>query len=207
MAGRRTKMFKRVSSVLGALALLLVVGCSKAPETEMTATNDALQAAVQVEAEKYAPAEYQMAMDTLNAAKAAMEEQNSKFALFRSYDNTRKLLATSQQLANEAATKAVAEKERVHTEVMGMMSKVDTLIAQASKALKSAPVGKGTKADLELIKNDLAAVQATQAEAVNDFNNGDFLTAKAKFQAVVTKTESIISELAAAKAKTSKSKL
>jgi hypothetical protein len=197
-------MFKRVASILVALALLLVVGCSKAPEAEITTANDAVQAAVQAEAEKYASAEYQMAMDTLKAAKAAVEEQNSKFALFRSYDKAKQLFVASQQLANDAVTKAQAEKERVRNEVTLMMSRVDTLIIKANEALKNAPRGKGSKADLELIKNDLAAVQTAQTEAVNDFNNGDFLTAKTKFEAVVSRTESIIAEIQAAKSKTTK---
>jgi hypothetical protein len=197
-------MFKHVISISVALTLLMVIGCSKVPETELTATDNAIQAAVKAEADKYAPAEYQMAMDTLNAAKAAIEEQKSKFALFRSYDKSRKLLEASQKFADDAAAQAVTGKEQVQKEVTAMMAQADTLITKAGTALKNAPRGKGSNADLALIKNDLAAAQATQTDAVNDFKNGDFLSAKAKFQAAITKAENIINEIGTAKSRTSK---
>ncbi len=63
-------MFKRVTLALLALMLLVVVGCSKAPEAEMTAASAAFDAARAAEAEGYVPDAFRMAQDTLNAAQA-----------------------------------------------------------------------------------------------------------------------------------------
>ena len=194
-------MFKRVSIILAALALFLVAGCSKAPEAEMQNADTAVQAAVTAEAEQYAPQSYQIAMDTLNAAKAAKTEQDSKFALFRSYGKSKQMFIAAQALSEKATTDAQAEKERVRQEVMGMMTQVQAVIDNATVALAKAPRGKGSKADIELIKADLDAVNSGFAAAKADFDGGKFLAAKAKFEAVANKAQGIIAQIEAAKAK------
>lgn len=194
-------MFKRVSIILAALALFLVAGCSKAPEAEMQNADTAMQSAVTAEAEQYAPQSYQIAMDTLNAAKAAKTEQDSKFALFRSYGKSKQMFIAAQALSEKATTDAQAEKERVRQEVMGMMTQVQAVIDSATVALAKAPRGKGSKADIELIKADLDAVNSGFAAAKADFDGGKFLAAKAKFEAVANKAQGIIAQIEAAKAK------
>ncbi len=194
-------MFKRISIILAALALFLVAGCSKAPEAEMQNADTAMQAAVTAEAEQYAPQSYQIAMDTLNAAKAAKTEQDSKFALFRSYGKSKQMFIAAQALSEKATTDAQAEKERVRQEVMGMMTQVQAVIDSATVALAKAPRGKGSKADIELIKADLDAVNNGFAAAKADFDGGKFLAAKAKFEAVANKARGIIGQIEAAKAK------
>jgi hypothetical protein len=194
-------MIKRVSLFLAALALLSVIGCSKAPEVEMQNSQTAMQAAAGSEAEQYAPQAYQMAMDTLNAAKAAKEEQDSKFALFRSYEKSKNMFIAAQALAEKAKATAEQEKERVRLEVTDLMTKVQAAIDGATKALETAPKGKGSKADIELIKNDLASVNAGFADAKADFDAGKYLVAKTKYEAVMAKAQNIVSEIEAAKAK------
>ncbi len=194
-------MFRAVSLLMAALVTMALIGCSKAPQQEMAASEAAMQAAMQAEADQYAPEAYQMAMDSLNAAKAAVQEQDSKFALFRSYGKSKEMFVSAQGLMEKAATDAVAEKERVRQEVMALMTQADSALAAASKALDSAPRGKGSKADIELIKNDLTAVQATLAEAGNDVTAGKFLTAKAKLESVLSGSQRIITEIEAAKAR------
>jgi hypothetical protein len=194
-------MFKRVSIVLAVIALLLVVGCSKPPETEMQNANNAITAAKTAEAEQYAPDAYRVAMDTLNAANAAKTEQDSKFALFRSYGKSKDMYVVSQALAEKAVTEAQAEKEKVRLAVMDMLTKAQADIDAAQKALDKAPRGKGSKADIEMIKADLAGVNAGYAEAKADFDAGKFLVAKGKLETVMSKAQSIVAEIEAAKAK------
>jgi uncharacterized lipoprotein YajG len=76
-------MLKRVALVMVALALLVFVGCAKPPEAEIQKATSAIDAARMAEAETYAPASFQVAMDTLNAANAAKTEADGKFALFK----------------------------------------------------------------------------------------------------------------------------
>jgi len=194
-------MFKSVSIVLAVVALLLVTGCSKPPEVEMQNAETAIQAAQAVEAEQYAPQAYRVAMDSLTAAKAAKTEQDSKFALFRSYSKAKAMFLSAQAMAEQAKTEAEAEKERVRLEVMDMMTKAQESVDAAAKALEKAPRGKGSKADIEMIKNDLESVMMGFNEAKADFDAGKFLVAKGKLETVMTKSQSIISEIEAAKAK------
>lgn len=194
-------MFKRVSLVFAALAVLLVVGCSKAPEMEMNNATTAMQAAQTSEAEQYAPDAYKMAQDTLAAANAAKTEQDSKFALFRSYGKSKEMFAAAQTLADKAKADADTEKERVRQEVTGMITETQAAIDAATAALAKAPRGKGSKADIEMIKNDLASVTTAFDQAKADFDSGKYLVAKTKLEAVKAKAESITNEIQTAAAR------
>lgn len=194
-------MFKRIVVIVTLLALPLFIGCSKAPETEMQNAQSAMQAAKTAEAEQYAPDAYQMAMDTLNAANAAKQEQDGKFSLFRSYGKSKELFLSAQALSDRAATAAAAEKARVKAEVETLMADTQTLLDNAAKALASAPKGKGSKADIELLKNDLAAANTAFEQAKADMAAEKYLAAKAKFDTVKTKAQGVIDDVAKAKAK------
>jgi hypothetical protein len=194
-------MYRHVSVVLAALALVVLIGCGKPPDTEKQTAEAAMQAAKSAEAEQYAPEAYRLAMDTLNVAQATKQEVDSKFALFRSYGKAKQLFLSAQALADSARAMAQVEKERVRAEVVEMMTTAQTAIDNATRALESAPRGKGSKADIEMIKLDLASVNAGFAEARADLNAEKFLVAKGKLEAVTAKAESIIKEIEAAKAK------
>jgi len=189
----------RIFILIAGLSLILLAGCSKAPEVEMNKAQESMQAAVTAEAEQYAPAAYKVAMDTLNAAKAEEKEQASKFALFRSYGNAKKLYESAQYLAENATTEAAAEKERVMAETQAMITSVKAVLDSAATAIAKAPVGKGNKADIELIKADLNAANGAYEEAVAEFAAGKYLSAQAKLEAVNQKAESLIAEIAKAK--------
>jgi len=194
-------MLKRVSLVLVALALLAIAGCSKPPEAEMQAAQAAIDAARTAEAEQYVPDVFRVSSDTLNAANAAKQEQDSKFALFRSYGKSKEMFIRAKALADNAATEAAAEKERVRVQVEGLITQAQAAIDSASAALAKAPKGKGNKAEIELIKNDLAGLGAQFEEAKNNYTAGKYLVARSKVEAVTQKANSIINEIGMAAAK------
>ncbi|OGC96692.1 MAG: hypothetical protein A2W25_03355 [candidate division Zixibacteria bacterium RBG_16_53_22] len=195
-------MLKRIALIFAALTLLaIMIGCSKAPEAEMQNANAAMEAAKMAEAETYAGELFNAAQDTLNSAMAAKQEQDSKFALFRSYGKAKEGFVAAEQMFNNAATEAAAEKERVRVQVEQMMVEVKAVVDSAVMALQKAPRGKGSKADIELIKTDLAAVQAQLVEAEADFATGKFMAVKSKLEAVAQKARAIIDEIAVASGK------
>lgn len=194
-------MLKRFSLVFIALALLAIAGCSKPPEQEIQAAQAALDAARQAEAEEYVPDAFRVASDSLNAAMAAKQEQDSKFALFRSYGKSKEMFIGAKALAENAATQAAAEKERVRQEVMTMITQAQAAIDTTTAVLAKAPKGKGNKAEIDLIKNDLAGVQAQFEEAKNDFNAGKYKVAKSKVEAVIARANSLVTEIQTAAAK------
>jgi hypothetical protein len=195
-------MTKRVVLALAALLLLaFVAGCSKAPEAEMQQAQAAIDAARTAEAEAYAPASFRTATDTLNAAAAEKTAQDGKFVLFRSYGKSKDMYVRATALSQKAAQDAATEKERVKQEVMGLMTQAKAAIDSATTALEKAPKGKDTKAELELIKNDLSALTPAYTDAEADFNAGKYLTAQTKIEGVMQKAKSISDEIAAAAAK------
>lgn len=197
-------MFTRVSSAIVALALImLVVGCSKAPEVQMKASEEAIQGAQLAEAEQYAPAVYRQALDSLNAAKAEVQKQDSKFSLFRKYGQAEQMLVSSQRLAEQAQTEAVAEKEQARLRDSVLIANVESLLATAKADLASAPKGKGTRAELELMKNELTAADTAYATAVSDYQAGKYLAAEAKLKAVESQVNRIRQEIETAKQKVS----
>lgn len=194
-------MYKKIAVVFALFALLVFIGCAKPPEQEIQKANSSIEAARAAEAEEYVPESFQVAMDTLNAANAAKQEADGKFALFRSYSKAKALYVSADALAAKASQDAAAEKERVKQEVTGLMTQAKAVLDSATAALAKAPKGKGSKADIELIKNDLAAAQASFDDANNDFNAGKYKVAKAKVEAAMQKAQAVIDEIAAAKAK------
>ena len=194
-------MYKRIAVVFALFALLVFIGCAKPPDQEIQKANSSIEAARAAEAEEYVPESFQVAMDTLNAASAAKQEADGKFALFRSYSKAKALYVSADALASKASQDAAAEKERVKQEVTGLLTQAKAVLDSANAALAKAPKGKGSKADIELIKNDLAAAQASFDDANNDFNAGKYKIAKAKVEAAMQKAQAVIDEIAAAKAK------
>jgi hypothetical protein len=111
------------------------------------------------------------------------------------------MFVQAEETLNGVATEAAAAKEKVRLEVTQKLADVKTLIESATAALAKAPRGKGSKADIELIKNDLTSVQTAYSEAESDFNGGKYLVAKNKLDSVAQGAQKIIDEIAAAKAK------
>jgi len=197
-------MFVRVMSLLVALALLgVVAGCSKAPEAEMQAGEESLNKAQLAEAQDYAPAIYQQALDSLNAAKVEIQKQDGKFSLFRDYDRAKELLTSAQTIGDQAIAEAQTAKEQTRIQDSVLAYTIDTLMVAAKAAIDKAPRGKGTRADIELLKTDLASVEPAYAAAVADVQAGKYLAARAKFEAIESQLNRIIADVAAAKAKVS----
>jgi len=189
-------MSKRLSVVvLATLVLLALAGCSKPPEMEMQNANAAFEAARAAEAEAYVPDAYRAAMDSLNAAMAMKQEQDGKFALFRSYGKSKAMFVKADAMAKQVSQDAAAEKEKVKNEVTALLTEAKTALDAADAAFAKAPKGKGTKADLELIGADLNATKAAYDDATNDFNAGRYLVARSKIQTVISKANGITAEI------------
>jgi hypothetical protein len=185
----------------GVLCLVFILGCGEAPVEQIEGAQDAIERAKAVEAETYAADAYKMAADTLRAALAAKNEADSKFKPLRSYNETERLVARAEALANEAASEARAERERMRLEVADLLSSARAVLDSAQIAIKTAPQGKGSKAEIELMKSEMSAANAALTEAQADFEAERFATAKAKLQAAVDKARRISKEIATARAK------
>lgn len=183
------------------ILVALIAGCSKPPEMEMAAADQAMQAAQATQASKYAAADWQMANDTLQAAKAEKAAQDGRFAMFRSYGKSKAMFEKASALMNTAATNAKAEMERVRKETEEMLNMVRVELDSTAAMVAKAPVGKDTKAEIELMKQDLTALQQMLTEAQANWSRNDFDGAKSKINTVRERMNTMKTQLEAAMAK------
>lgn len=183
------------------LLLILVSGCAKAPQQAVDDANAALAAAKQAEADRYLANEFKAAQDSLNAALAEIETQNSKFALTRNYDKASKLLEAATALANQITSQVDAKKEEVKTEAQQMFTDLQNGLMEAKALLKKAPKGKEGREVLDAIQGELTTVENSLLEVTDLMNKGDFMSAKDKLTAGLQKVNSVKEELNQAIAK------
>jgi hypothetical protein len=201
-------MKRNVLMTLVALAgmALLFTSCAKLPEMEMTNAKAAVDAAKAAEADRYIPAEYRAVQDSLNTAMTEVENQKSKFVLFRSYKKVTVRLNNVVALANTVKENAGIRKEEVKNQAQQTLAEATTLVTEVKDLILKAPKGKEGKEALEAISSDLALVEASLAEVATLINNGDYLTALDKVKAANDKAASLKAELEEAIAKKSMKK-
>lgn len=191
----------RRASLCAVVITLLFAGCSKAPVVEMQNCEAALRAAKEAEAPEYAPEAFKAASDSVNAAMAAMKEQDAKFGPFRSYARATQMIASAQAAADRAKAAALAQKTQLQAAVTTMMAETQALVDSASAVLARAPRGKGSKADLDLITADLASLAPALEQVKTDFDGGKLNAAKAGLDVVQNKARSILEEIETALSK------
>jgi hypothetical protein len=181
-----------------ALSVLVITfaSCAKAPQAEIDAANAAIEQAKAAGADRYVPASYNAASEALKTAVAAVEEQNSKFALFRNYDAAKTTLASVNELAKKAVDETAARKEALKAEVTQAITDLGTMITDNKAMLAKAPKGKEGKAALEAIGQEIAVVETTMNEVSAGLAaNEDILTLSDKVKAAVEKAKAINTEL------------
>lgn len=181
-----------------ALSVLVITfaSCAKPPQAEMDAANAAIEQAKTAGADRYVPASFNAATEALKTAQAAVEEQNSKFALFRNYDAAKTTLASVNTLAGKAVEETAARKEALKAEVTAAIAELNTVITQDKEMLAKAPKGKEGKAALEAIGQEISAVEAVATEVSSGMaSNADILTLSEKVKPAVEKAKAINTEL------------
>ena len=173
-----------------------LASCAKAPQAEIDAANASIEAARTAGADRYAPESFNAASDALKSSVTTVEEQKSKFALFRNYDASKTTLATVGTLSNKAVEETTARKEALKAEVNAAVTELDTIIIADKALLAKAPKGKEGKAALEAIGQEIAVVETVKAEvAAGLANNEDILTLSDKIKPAVEKAKAINTEL------------
>jgi len=190
-------MLSKKTMTFGLVLLFLValMGCAKVPQQAVDAAKAALDAAKSAEADRYATDMFNAAKDTLDAAMAEIETQNGKFALTRSYGTAEKLLAGATAAANSAVEAAAANKTKVQAEAQQLLADAKTAIDNSKAMLKKAPRGKESRAAIEAMQNDITAIETMLGEANTAMTAGDYLTARDKASASISKANSIAEEV------------
>ncbi|HNR42484.1 MAG TPA: hypothetical protein PKL65_09640 [Bacteroidales bacterium] len=191
------------NKVLFGFATILMVaflaGCGKVPQVEIDAAKAAIEAAKAAEADVYIPVELAAVQDSMNAVLANVEAQKSK--LFKKFGPAKEKLAAVVAMANQAAANAAVKKEEVRKESEKLLNDIKAVTEENGKLILKAPRGKEGAAVIEQIKADMAAIDATVAEAQDFFNKGAFMNALNKIKAAKEKADGINTELKEAIAK------
>ena len=180
------------------LSILVVTlaSCAKVPQADIDAANAAIEAAKTAGADRYVPESFNAAGDALKAGLAAVEEQNSKFALFRNYDVAKTSLTSVATLATKAVEETAAKKEALKAEVTQNVTDLTALIAADKELLAKAPKGKEGKAAVEAIATEIGVVETALTGVSTGLANGDdILTLSEKVKPAIEKANAINAEL------------
>ena len=187
-------MKNKVLMGLAAIAMVAFLSsCGKVPQEKIDATNAAITAAQTAEAAVYVPAAFAAVQDSMKAITAAVEVQKSK--LFKKFGPISLKLDETLAAANKVAADAAVKKEEVKKEVETTMTAVKTVMTENGDLMKKAPRGKEGAAVLEAMKTDMAAIEASIAEAQAQFDKGSYMDALNKVKAASEKATGINTEL------------
>lgn len=183
---------------LAAGLALVVTGCASAPKADIDAAKTAIDAAVTAAAGEYAADALKAAQDAQAALDAELKAQEGKW--FASYTKAKELAAAAKAAGEKATTDAAAGKDKAKAEAEAAIAEVKTLLTDTQALLDKAPKGKGSAADIEVMKTDLTNAGTSIAEAEGAVTAGRFLDAKAKAEAAKTACSSVKTAVEAAMA-------
>ena len=193
----------------GTLVLALgtmLMACAEKPIQGTDSALQALHAAKQAGAEKYAPESLRVAEDEYQKAQEEIAAQDDTFVMTRNYDAANAILVKVVADAEKAKTEAIASKQMVKTEAEGAVVLAKTSLEEAENQLAQAPTGKGTQADLQALRGDLQAAETTFAEIDAIMAMEDFIGVKAKAESVQALAARVNEQVAQAIQKTGKHK-
>ena len=180
---------------------LFFVGCASAPTAEITATKAAITAAQTEDVQTYAADSLKTAEDTLAKATSEVQTQEGKNGLSRDYKTASELLKQAKDAAVKAQADAVANKAKTKADAEALIAGLATQLADAKKALATAPKGKDTKAELEALQNDLKSADEAAAAASKAIADGKYMDALGQAKTAKDKADGVIAQVTAAKAK------
>lgn len=186
-------------------ALLLAVGCAKAPADKMDAAERAVADAKTAGAPTYMAEEYAKVEGLLANAKKEISDQDTKFALLRDYGKVEELLATAQAEASRVTAETGAKKEEAKNAAVQAQQAAQASVEQAQALVAKAPAGKD-RAALEAIKADAQGLTTSLAEVQKAMDAGDYPAAKANAEAIQEKSRALAAEIQTALAKVSSEK-
>ncbi len=185
---------KLVMFVVG-LAMLVLLGCAKAPQQEVDAAKAALEAAKAAEVDLYMSDQYDAAFDSLNSALTEIETQNSKSSFSRNYTKAKSMLAFSTNTLNTLIPQIDSTKALVKAEVESLLVNADAELATTKNLISIAPKGKEGKAALEAIQSELTICETSLLEVNGIMEKGDFVSARDQVNATVEKIVALKDEV------------
>ncbi|MBN1560284.1 hypothetical protein JW998_08540 [candidate division KSB1 bacterium] len=185
---------KLVFLVLG-LAVVMMFGCAKAPQQAVDAAKAALEAAKTAEVDRYFADQYKAAHDSLSAALAEIDMQNTKSAASRNYSKAKKLLASTTNVLNEVMPQIEAKKAEVKSLVDTLIVKTQTELGAVKGLIAMAPRGRESKAVLDDIQSRLSTCETSLLEVNAVVEKGDLVSAHDQLKGTMEKLLALKDEI------------
>lgn len=196
------KKSKSFFMIAGLAMMVFAAGCGKQPVEDITAAKSAVEALVAEGADKYATEELKFANDDLSAAMAEVKAQDEK--TFKNYDKAKELLAKAKATAETAKADVPAKKEQAKVAAIAAQEAAKTAVDEATSLLAKAPKGKGTQADIEAMKADVAGLEQSLTEVQSLIDGGDYNAATEKANPIKDKAAELSAQITEAMAKVAK---
>jgi hypothetical protein len=185
--------------ILVVAAALVFSACGSKPTKVIDDAKASVEALVAGGADKYAAEEYKKLNDNLTAAMDEVKGQEGK--LFKSYGKAVTLLTQVKTDAEALKAALPAKIEAAKNAALGLQTEAGEAVKSAEALLKKAPVGKGTKADIDAFKADLKGLKEALPQIQTALDNKDYLGAADQAKAIKEKAMSIVDQINAAIAK------
>lgn len=153
-------------------------GCGAPPKADIDAAKAALDQATAAGAGEYAAQSLKAAQDAQAALDAELKAQEGKW--FASYDKAKELAAAAKAAGEKAVADASAGKQQAKADATAAIDEAKSLLTEAQGLLDKAPKGKGSAADIEAMKGDLATAGTAITDAEAALTAERFVDAKAK---------------------------
>ena len=154
------------------VAVLMIAGCGKAPDTKLAQATAALQAAEAAEAPQYAPDAWGRAKQAVDQMKAERSAQDKKVGLFRNYGKVAALAGDALRLANQALADADAKKKQLGSEVTATLAELGKSLESARNQLTK--LSRIKRAVAAALKSELSAAGKQLDQARTNLTAGAF---------------------------------
>ena len=156
------RSFLRIGVLFG--LVMAVASCGSPPEVELTAAQEALDAAKRAEADVYAADAYSRARNTLSDARSKSEAGN--------YDEAKNQAVAAKDQADQARSLGEQNKARIRDEAQAIVNRISGALADAKASVGNAPRGKGADDDLDQLRQDLSSADASLNSARSSLGSG-----------------------------------
>ncbi len=157
-----------------AMTMTLLSGCAERPVLELQQTREAVAAALDQEADIYAPTEFDMAQFNLESGEFAVAEQDEAPFWGRNYSQSLEYLGLAFEQAEQAQLIAEANKADVFEQAAATLPEARAVFQSAFEAVEAARTGPVTFGQIQSFDDELAGIFATLNQAEEIYNEGDY---------------------------------
>ena len=180
-------------------SVALLSACAEKPEAELGAATGAIDAVVSEGAEKYLPE----AMQGINSklAEAMTEIKAQDDATFSNYSAAKLTLSQVKEEADALKVKVAQRKEELKVAADAALSEAQAVVVEAKALLEVAPQGKGSLADIEVMKSDVVGLETELETVAPQIEAGEYIVATEKAHAVAARALMISNDVKMAQEK------